>query len=144
MVVLSSWVVVVVNATTVDTVCRNPSERALKVLLIFRSGMGSHHVDRWCYRRGIIGNYVSEATLMRLSTRFTVMLMAASLLLPLSPRSLASGDHDLVREALESGEILPRQTITAKVEQIPHVQTLGVEPERDDGLWIHEIMAGAG
>ena len=81
---------------------------------------------------------------MRLSTRFTVMLMAASLLLPLSPRSLASGDHDLVREALESGEILPRQTINAKVEQIPHVQTLGVEPERDDGLWIHEIMAGAG
>jgi hypothetical protein len=118
MVVLSSWVVVVANATTVDTVCRNPSERDLKALLIFHSGMRGHQVDRRCYRRGIVTNYLSEATLMLLGTRFIAMLMAIFLLLSLSSQSLADSDHDRAREALESIEILPLRSIIAKLEQI--------------------------
>jgi len=71
--------------------------------------------------------------------RFTAALMALFLLLPLSPQSLADSDHDRARAALESGEILPLQTIIAKLEQIYPGQILEVELERDDDLWIYEI-----
>ena len=70
---------------------------------------------------------------------FTAVLMAVFLLLPLSGQSLADSDHDRAREALESGEILPLQTIIAKLEQVYPGQILEVELERDDGLWIYEI-----
>ena len=43
------------------------------------------------------------------------------------------------RVALESGEILPLQTIIAQLEQVYPGQILEVELERDDGLWIYEI-----
>ncbi len=72
-------------------------------------------------------------------TRFTCVLMAVFLSLPLSPQSLADSDHERARAALESGEILPLQEIIAKVEPIYPGQILEVELDRDDDLWIYEI-----
>lgn len=72
-------------------------------------------------------------------TRFTSVLMAVFLSLPLSPQSLADSDHERARAALESGEILSLQEIIAKVEPIYPGQILEVELDRDDALWIYEI-----
>ena len=71
--------------------------------------------------------------------RFIAVLMSLFLFLPLSPHSLADNDHERARSALESGEILPLQTIIAKLEQIYPGQILEVELDRDDDLWIYEI-----
>lgn len=73
------------------------------------------------------------------SARFTALLTATLLLLPLSPRSLADSDHDRARAALESGEILPLRTIIARLEHDYPGQILEVELDRDDDLWVYEI-----
>lgn len=134
-----SGVAPLVSAITVDTVCRMSTERALKALLIFRSGMGGHTVDQRCHWPRIVRDYLSGATVMKPGIRFTCVLMVLFLLLPLSPQSLADSDHERARAALESGEILPLQKIIAKLEQIYPGQILEVELDRDDGLWIYEI-----
>jgi len=48
-------------------------------------------------------------------------------------------DHDLARQALEAGEILPLSTVMARVERDYPGQILEVELERKDGQWIYEI-----
>ena len=76
---------------------------------------------------------------MTTGAQLNALFIAIILLFPLSPQSLADGDHDRARVALESGEILPLQTIIAQLEQVYPGQILEVELERDDGLWIYEI-----
>ncbi|HOP17883.1 MAG TPA: hypothetical protein PLX99_14810, partial [Gammaproteobacteria bacterium] len=94
-----------VSAIAVDKLCNNPPERALKALLILRSGIGRHTVDQRCQWPRIVTGYFLEATAMTPGTRFTSVLMAVFLSLPLSPQSLADSDHERARAALESGEI---------------------------------------
>ncbi|MCP5267905.1 MAG: PepSY domain-containing protein [Zoogloeaceae bacterium] len=53
--------------------------------------------------------------------------------------SLADGDHDRARQALESGQILPLRTILERVEREYPGQVVDVELERDDGRWAYEI-----
>lgn len=43
-----SGVAPLVSAIAVDKLCNNPPERALKALLILRSGIGGHTVDQRC------------------------------------------------------------------------------------------------
>lgn len=49
------------------------------------------------------------------------------------------GDHDLARQALERGQVLPLRTVLDKVEREYQGQVLKVEFERDDGRFIYEI-----
>lgn len=59
--------------------------------------------------------------------------------------ALASSDHDLARQALQSGEILPLDKILAAVSAKHPGQVLEVELDRDryDGkkIWIYEIKS---
>ena len=49
------------------------------------------------------------------------------------------GDHDLARQALERGQVLPLRTVLEKVEREYQGQALKVEFEHDDGRFIYEI-----
>ena len=49
------------------------------------------------------------------------------------------GDHDLARQALEQGKVLPLRTVLEKVEREYQGQVLKVEFEHDDGRFIYEI-----
>lgn len=48
-------------------------------------------------------------------------------------------DHDLARQALERGQVLPLRTVLEKVEREYQGQVLKVEFEHDDGRFIYEI-----
>ena len=48
-------------------------------------------------------------------------------------------DHDLARQALESGQVLPRATVLGKLAHEAPGQVLKVEFEREDGRFIYEI-----
>ena len=49
------------------------------------------------------------------------------------------GDHDLARQALQRGQVLPLRTVLEKVEREYQGQVLKVEFEHDDGRFIYEI-----
>lgn len=48
-------------------------------------------------------------------------------------------DHDLARQALEQGKVLPLRAVLDKVEREYKGQTLKVEFERDDGRFVYKI-----
>lgn len=48
-------------------------------------------------------------------------------------------DHDRARQALEAKEILPLQTILARIERQHPGQIMEVELEREHGRWRYEI-----
>ncbi|HBI83192.1 MAG TPA: hypothetical protein DDY24_05655 [Alcaligenaceae bacterium] len=48
-------------------------------------------------------------------------------------------DHDMARQALESGQIMPLRTIIEKVENTYSGQILEIELERKSNQWIYEI-----
>jgi len=76
-----------------------------------------------------------------MTTRFSLFAPLA-LILGLLAGPLAADtprDHDLARQALEAGEILPLSTVMARVERDYPGQILEVELERKDGQWIYEI-----
>ncbi|MEZ5606292.1 MAG: PepSY domain-containing protein [Burkholderiaceae bacterium] len=53
--------------------------------------------------------------------------------------AVAHGDHDLARQALESGQVLPLATVLGKLAHEAPGQVLKVEFEREDGRFIYEI-----
>lgn len=48
-------------------------------------------------------------------------------------------DHDLAREALEQGRVLPLRTVLDQVEREYQGQVLKIEFEHEDGRFIYEI-----
>lgn len=48
-------------------------------------------------------------------------------------------DHDLARQALAAGQILPLRTVMDRLEREQPGQVLEVELERSDGRWIYEF-----
>ncbi|MBI2744041.1 MAG: PepSY domain-containing protein [Burkholderiales bacterium] len=71
-------------------------------------------------------------------------LFAAAALTPLA--SLADGDHDRARAALQAGEVLPLHVVLERVAKDHPGNVLEVELEREKGLWIYElkILQGGG
>ncbi|MBY4594491.1 PepSY domain-containing protein [Ottowia caeni] len=49
------------------------------------------------------------------------------------------GDHELARQALERGQVLPLRTVLDKIEREYQGQVLKVEFEEDDGRFFYEI-----
>lgn len=49
------------------------------------------------------------------------------------------GSHELARQALEQGRVLPLRTVLDKIERDYQGQALKVEFEKDDGRFIYEI-----
>jgi uncharacterized membrane protein YkoI len=77
------------------------------------------------------------------TTLYGVLLPAGLILtgLILANPSLADDrhDHDRARQALEAKEILPLQTILARIERQHPGQIMEVELEREHGRWRYEI-----
>lgn len=48
-------------------------------------------------------------------------------------------DHDLARQALEAGEILPLRSVLERIERDYPGEVMEVELEREDGKWTYEI-----
>lgn len=49
------------------------------------------------------------------------------------------GDHELAREALQQGQVIPLRQVLDKVEREYQGQVLKIEFERDDGRYVYEI-----
>ena len=82
-----------------------------------------------------------------MQTRTRHLLAAVALLLVAgAPCHAASGDdgrhrkdHDIARQALERGEIVPLDTVLAQVRQQVSGEIVGVELEGEQGKWSYEI-----
>ncbi|KAB2873740.1 MAG: PepSY domain-containing protein [Ideonella sp.] len=48
-------------------------------------------------------------------------------------------DHELARQALEQGQVLPLRTVLDKVEREQPGQVMKIEFERDDGRFVYKI-----
>ncbi|MCA6216875.1 PepSY domain-containing protein [Ideonella sp. B7] len=57
----------------------------------------------------------------------------------LHAREPGHDDHELARQALERGQVLPLRTVLERVEREYQGQVLKVEFEHDDGHFIYEI-----
>lgn len=66
-------------------------------------------------------------------------LLLAAVLFSQSPLSMADGDHDRARKALEQGKIMPLQQILQKISAEYPGQVLEVELEQEKNTWIYEI-----
>jgi len=64
-------------------------------------------------------------------------LLAAAALTPLA--SLADGDHDSARAALQAGEVLPLHVVLERVARDHPGNVLEVELEREQDQWIYEL-----
>ncbi|MBS0291645.1 MAG: PepSY domain-containing protein [Proteobacteria bacterium] len=49
------------------------------------------------------------------------------------------GDHDIARQALQQGQVLPLRQVLDKVEREYQGQVLKIEFERDDGRYVYDI-----
>lgn len=68
-------------------------------------------------------------------TGLALLLLGASPLL----RADDHGSHELARQALERGRVLPLRTVLEKVERDYQGQALKVEFEQDDGRFLYKI-----
>ena len=48
-------------------------------------------------------------------------------------------DHDLARQALERGEVMPLESVLAEVRKSVSGEVAGVELEHERGTWLYEI-----
>ncbi len=80
---------------------------------------------------------------MRPSRRLLALLsLAWAAALPatvLHAREPGHEDHELARQALERGQVLPLRTVLERVEREYQGQVLKVEFNQDDGHFIYEI-----
>ena len=76
-----------------------------------------------------------------LTLRRLVLPCVALCLLGASPwlRADDHGSHELARQALEQGRVLPLRTVLEKVERDYLGQALKVEFEQDDGRFLYKI-----
>lgn len=68
-----------------------------------------------------------------------LLACAAMLALPSGTAQAGDSDHELARQALQQGKILPLRTVMDQVEQQYQGQVIKVEFEHDDGLLVYEI-----
>ncbi len=66
-------------------------------------------------------------------------LLACALTIGAGAQASDHADHDLARQALESGQVLPLATVLDKLAREAPGQVLKVEFEREDGRFIYEI-----
>jgi uncharacterized membrane protein YkoI len=48
-------------------------------------------------------------------------------------------DHDVALGALARGELLPLETVLVEVRKVVSGEVVGVELERESGIWVYEI-----
>ena len=71
--------------------------------------------------------------------RLALLGLLAGALVAGAPLHAEPNDHDLARQALQQGKVLPLRTVLEKVEREYQGQVLKVEFEHDDGRFLYEI-----
>ena len=71
--------------------------------------------------------------------RLALLGLLAGGLVAGAPLHAEPNDHDLARQALQQGKVLPLRTVLEQVERDYQGQVLEVELDRDDGMFIYEI-----
>ena len=71
--------------------------------------------------------------------RWSLVLLLATSFATCSIFAADFEDHDLARQALESGEILPLNTVLEKVNRHTPGRVLEVELDRQHERWVYEI-----
>ena len=67
------------------------------------------------------------------------LLLAAALVLPSSAALADKHDHEIARQALANGEILPLKRVLERVEREHPGEPLEIELDRENGQWTYEI-----
>jgi uncharacterized membrane protein YkoI len=68
-----------------------------------------------------------------------MLVIMASSQVALGDDERHSHDHDVARQALEQGEVLPLQTVLAEVRNSFPGEVAGIELEHEHGAWTYEI-----
>ncbi|CAM4347950.1 PepSY domain-containing protein [Comamonas aquatilis] len=70
-----------------------------------------------------------------------LLALTGSATLAIWPTASDAGDndHEMARQALRQGQVLPLRTVLDRVEQQYQGQVIKVEFERDDGRFVYEI-----
>lgn len=76
---------------------------------------------------------------MKMRLALTLVPLFTALMLTASPAHADKRDHDLARQALEAGEVLPLRSILDIVEARYPGQILEVEFEHDKGAFVYDI-----
>ena len=71
--------------------------------------------------------------------RLALLGLLAGGLVAGAPLHAEPNDHDLARQALQQGKVLPLRTVLDKVERDYGGKVLKIEFERDDGRFVYEI-----
>ncbi len=71
--------------------------------------------------------------------RLALLGLLAGALVAGAPLHAEPNDHDLARQALQQGKVLPLRTVLDKVEREHQGQVLKIEFEQEDGRFIYEI-----
>lgn len=80
-----------------------------------------------------------SAPTCRRPCRLALLGVLAAALAAGAPLRAEPSDHDLARQALEQGRVLPLRTVLDKVERDYQGQVLKIEFEHEDGRFIYEI-----
>lgn len=76
---------------------------------------------------------------MKQGTRLLAALLSSLVMLTGQVAASPPKDHDLARQALEAGEILPLRSVLERIERDYPGEVMEVELEREDGKWAYEI-----
>ena len=71
--------------------------------------------------------------------RLALLGLLAGALVAGAPLHAEPNDHDLARQALQQGKVLPLRTVLDKVEREHQGQVLKIEFEQEDGRFNYEI-----
>jgi uncharacterized membrane protein YkoI len=84
--------------------------------------------------------------MLRLLRPLLLLLIGIAVLVPAAPlaaddedESEERHDHDDVRQAVERGEALPLDAVLAAVEKQVKGEVVGVEFEKEGGVWVYEF-----
>ena len=73
------------------------------------------------------------------SARLFAFVLVLGTLVPGQALRADDSDHELARDALQQGRVLPLRQVLDKIEREYQGQVLKIEFERDDGRYVYEI-----
>lgn len=109
-------------------------ERKLKALFICRSPGAGYNCKMLS---ALKARPMSLMTPLRWLALLGIAVAAGSLWLPLAHSD--ENDHELARQALQQGKVLPLRTVLDQVERDYQGQVVKVEFEHDDGHFVYEL-----